>query len=314
MFAEIASIAGPVLGGLLGADGASDAAAAQGAATRDSIAEQRRQFDISRSDLAPYRNLGSAATMRIGQLLGLGGAMNPQRSLDDFAQELRASGRFTRRGSAPAAGAMQGPLGNVLNAVAGGAYTQPEGGALAPGQAYTPDVTDENALMAEAQRLFGAQPTGQQQGPGAEEIMAMDPGYQFRLNEGQKGIDRRIGAMGLRNSGAALKAMTRFGQDYASNEFGNVFNRLSGAAGTGQAATNTGAALGAQNAQTVGGLMSGLGNARGAAAISGANAMGGALNTVGNYFGQQQMLDKILNKGGVNPGGSWMNNYAGGAW
>lgn len=130
----------------------------------------------------------------------------------------------------------------------------------------------------------------------SEEIMAMDPGYQFRLAEGEKAIDRKIGSMGLRNSGAALKATTRFGQDYATGEFGNIYNRLAGVASGGQqTGTNLGA-LGAQSAGRIGDLAVGAGNARGAAAIGSANAWSNALNTIGNWYTQNSMLDKILNK------------------
>ncbi len=52
-----------------------------------------------------------------------------------------------------------------------------------------------------------------------------DPGYQFRLAEGQKALERSAAAKGTATGGAALKAATRYGQDYASNEYGNVYNR-----------------------------------------------------------------------------------------
>lgn len=52
-----------------------------------------------------------------------------------------------------------------------------------------------------------------------------DPGYQFRLSEGNKAIDRAAGARGGRYSGATLKNLQRFSQDLASNEYGNAYNR-----------------------------------------------------------------------------------------
>ena len=291
MWPAIAMAGASLIGGMMGSDAAEDAAAAQSAATDRAIDEQRRQFDLSRGDLAPYRQLGSAATQRIGQLLGLGGAMNPAKTLEQYVSELRTSGRYNIPGQRIEQGTPFDVEGGHMYRFADG--SQGQDASRVVGQ----NTIDEAGLRAEAQRLFAAQPAAGT-GPTPESIMAMDPGYQFRLGEGMKGLDRQVGSMGLRNSGAALKAMQRYGQDYASGEFGNVFNRLSGAAGTGQAATTAGAGLGAQNAQTIGGMMTGLGNARGAAAIGGANAMGGALNTVGNYFGQQGMLNQILNRGG----------------
>lgn len=53
-----------------------------------------------------------------------------------------------------------------------------------------------------------------------------DPGYAFRLSEGQKALDRSAAARGGMISGSALKAAQRFGQDMASQEFGNAYNRF----------------------------------------------------------------------------------------
>lgn len=52
-----------------------------------------------------------------------------------------------------------------------------------------------------------------------------DPGYQFRLREGQKAVNRSAAAGGGLLSGAAAKAMDRYSQDYASNEYQNSYNR-----------------------------------------------------------------------------------------
>lgn len=52
-----------------------------------------------------------------------------------------------------------------------------------------------------------------------------DPGYQFRLREGLKALDRTAAARGGLLSGAQLRGVTRFGQELGSQEFGNAFNR-----------------------------------------------------------------------------------------
>lgn len=54
----------------------------------------------------------------------------------------------------------------------------------------------------------------------------VDPGYAFRLSEGLKAVDRQAAARGGLISGAALKASQRYGQDMASQEFQNAFNRF----------------------------------------------------------------------------------------
>lgn len=52
-----------------------------------------------------------------------------------------------------------------------------------------------------------------------------DPGYQFRLQEGQKAMDRSAAARGNLLSGGQAKALTQYNQGMASQEYGNAFNR-----------------------------------------------------------------------------------------
>ena len=52
-----------------------------------------------------------------------------------------------------------------------------------------------------------------------------DPGYGFRFREGQKAVERQAATRNGLISGAALKASQRFGQDMASQEYQNAFNR-----------------------------------------------------------------------------------------
>ncbi len=52
-----------------------------------------------------------------------------------------------------------------------------------------------------------------------------DPGYAFRMSEGLKALDRQAAARGGLISGAALKASQRYGQDMASQEYQNAYNR-----------------------------------------------------------------------------------------
>ena len=67
--------------------------------------------------------------------------------------------------------------------------------------------------------------------------MTTDPGYAFRRDQGAKALERSAAARGQLFSGATGMALQRYGQDYASNEFQNAFNRLGTIAGQGQDAT-----------------------------------------------------------------------------
>ena len=70
-----------------------------------------------------------------------------------------------------------------------------------------------------------------------------DPGYQFRFSEGQRALGSSYMGKGLGLSGAAAKAMTNYGQDYASGEYSNALNRFATLAnyGSGAVAGQTGA-------------------------------------------------------------------------
>ncbi len=52
-----------------------------------------------------------------------------------------------------------------------------------------------------------------------------DPGYQFRVGEGAKNLDRSAAARGVLNTGGTLKDAINYGQNAASQEYQNVWNR-----------------------------------------------------------------------------------------
>lgn len=133
-----------------------------------------------------------------------------------------------------------------------------------------------------------------------------DPGYDFRQQQGQRGVEASASARGGILSGGALKALTRYNQDFASNEYGAAynrfnndnttrFNRLSSIAGTGQTATSEGIAAGnelvAQGQIGVNNLSAGnqsAANARASSYINTGNTIAGIAGQVGNYFGTRK--------------------------
>lgn len=52
-----------------------------------------------------------------------------------------------------------------------------------------------------------------------------EPGYQFRLQGGSDALERSAAAKGVLRTGGTLKDITEYGQNFASQEYGNVFNR-----------------------------------------------------------------------------------------
>jgi len=167
-----------------------------------------------------------------------------------------------------------------------------------------------NAL-AELQRTAGNVPGAFRFGAGDYQA---DPGYAFRLAEGQKALDRQAAARGGLISGGALKAATRFGQEMGSQEFGNAYNRaLTGyntdvarenqlynrqaaLAGIGQTATNLVGQAGQNYATNVGNLMTSGAAANAAGQVGMANALTGGLGTYLNYTQGNALLNALQNR------------------
>jgi hypothetical protein len=127
-------------------------------------------------------------------------------------------------------------------------------------------------------------------------MSAMDPSYSFRFQEGLKALDRQAAARGGLISGGALKAAQRYGQDVASTEFGNAYNRIASLANVGQTATNNiGNAAGAFGANAGNNMMA-AGNARASGYVGGANALTGGLNQYLNYTQGNNMLAALQNR------------------
>lgn len=134
--------------------------------------------------------------------------------------------------------------------------------------------------------------------------LTSEPGYQFGLAEGEKGIDRAAAAGSGRYSGATLKALTRFNEEYAGTKYDAAFARdaatknqtynfLTGASGTGANAAAQTAGIGANSAATQAGLLTDAGNARAAGAVGGANAITGAISTGLNYYQGNSYIDAL---------------------
>jgi hypothetical protein len=105
-----------------------------------------------------------------------------------------------------------------------------------------------------------------------------DPGYGFRMKEGLKAVDAQAAARGGLISGAALKASQRFGQDMASQEYQNAFNRYQTSR---QATLAPYQQLQGAGMQAAGGLS----NAAGGYGTNALGAYGGYGTAAGNAYG-----------------------------
>lgn len=129
-----------------------------------------------------------------------------------------------------------------------------------------------------------------------------DPSYQFRLQQGQDSIQSGAAAQGGLLSGATQKALLNYGQDAASQEFGNAYNRfnadqtnqynrLSNLVGLGQNAAAQQGNAGMQTAQAVASNTMAGANAQAAGTIAAGNrtannfsSLLGAAGTIGGLF------------------------------
>jgi hypothetical protein len=135
------------------------------------------------------------------------------------------------------------------------------------------------------------------------EAFEASPGYQFRLDEGMKAIERAASARGLRLSGSALKDAARFGQGTAADEFGAFYGRtmndygreygeamdsrnlLSSLAGMGQQATQAQIGAGNQYAAGTSANLTNQGNALAQGYQGQASAITSGINNLSNIYG-----------------------------
>jgi hypothetical protein len=133
-----------------------------------------------------------------------------------------------------------------------------------------------------------------------------DPGYAFRLSEGQKALDRQAAARGGLISGGALKAAQRYGQEMGSQEYTNAFNRyqterqarlgpLQSLAGVGQSSVGQLGQAGQAMATGVGEAGAQAAQARASGYMGGVNALSQGLGQYINY-GQGQDRNALLSR------------------
>lgn len=221
------------------------AAAQAGQAGADmATAEQRRQYDLSRADNAPWLQAGQGALSQLSQLYGLNrpaaatavAAPAPQPGQGGYSPSSASAQRILSQGvsaSSPIfrqmmdmidAGQLQGdPVGNV-----GGGQV---------GQAQQVQVA-----------------AGPAQAAGQFDSFWQSPDYQFRQNEQARALTARNAALGIQDSGAAQRSALQLSGNLASAEYSNYANRLAALAGVGQTAAAQNQNLGQNFAGAVGGI------------------------------------------------------------
>jgi hypothetical protein len=306
------SVGGSIVGGLMGSDAAEDAADAQTAASAEAIAELRKIGERTRSDTAPYRGLGESSVSRLSYLLGLtdlsGGAQYDKKygELVDTSSGVPKpvaslySSDPAYRQAWDAAMAMHRGAG--YNKGGGGNYTADSDTGWIdtvirerlPGRDSFQDMEADSSYGSLLSKFSLAD---------LNSDVVYNKGLQFGLDEGMKALDRRQLALGGFDSGAAIKAATKFANDYGETKAAGAqarfmgdkaftLNSLLGTTNVGQRAVETDANTGMQMATAIGGAQMGAGNARAAGIVGGANAWSNALTGAGNAWNTYQQNEQ----------------------
>jgi hypothetical protein len=136
-----------------------------------------------------------------------------------------------------------------------------------------------------------------------------DPGYQFRMDEGQKAIERSAAARGGVLGGGTMKAIANYGQNLASSEFQNAYNRytndrntrynrLSNLAGLGQTANAQLGAAGANYVNNAASIANSAGNAGAAQSIATGNAINQGIGSLANAYTNYQTMNRLFPESG----------------
>jgi hypothetical protein len=153
----------------------------------------------------------------------------------------------------------------------------------------------------------------------------MDPGYEFRRQQGEQALQRSIaaGLGGASRGGGALKSMADYSQGLASQEYGNAYNRfMANRAQAVQGLQNL-SGVGAGAAGTVSQLAGSMGNALAGnrfnvgsnlanmATTTGGNIAQGAFNTGANLGQAASTTGANLGNLASNAGGTVSGAYTG---
>lgn len=241
-----------LVGGLFGGGSKAPERAAKDAAARAQFAQDQARRQAQEA-LLPYQESGRGATRKLSELLGTADPVGyaPRPKLQDFEDQLRDehfrwAGKDYQRNSNIAGQTVIAKKRYdeaLKNWEIGKAKFQEENpeskgsGDLLKQFTYD-DFKGDNSSIKSFNDLFkefsyedfakgnpDVKSYNDLLKDFSNEDFVKDPGYTFRMMEGEKGINRNLLARGGFDSGAALKELNRYNQDFASNEFGNAFNR-----------------------------------------------------------------------------------------
>ncbi|QIM51626.1 hypothetical protein [Hydrogenophaga crocea] len=296
---------GAVLGSVLGGMGSSSAAKKQQRAAEAATAAQRDALTRQEQLQEPFRDAGVMANNKLLSLLGL-------RSEADSAAMSQAFDRIYRE--------ERNIADQAHRAQYGFGFDDAPSWAKSDLQTWDQQIRDEAKKRAQTAVGSGTGGAGDSEFGSLMRDFSMadfeaDPGYQFRMDEGMRGVEGGAAARGGLLSGAALKAIQKYGQGLASQEYGNAYNRyttnqtnkynkLAGLVSSGQGATNQLTNANAQFGQQQANNLIGAGNAQASGIMGMTNALVGGMNQGINAYQQNQLMNLIRQPSSSGWGGS----------
>jgi len=147
------------------------------------------------------------------------------------------------------------------------------------------------AALGKLAGMYGVTPSGTTPGSTTGAATAGDyggfttsPGYQFRVDEAMKAIERSAAARGRLRSGATMDALQRRVQGEASSEYERFADRLAQMAGIGKSAADSTAAAGNNYANNQTQTNLAAGNARASAYANTGNAINSGIQNMASMY------------------------------
>lgn len=299
-FGVTAAAVGSIGGALISSKGAGKAAQAGQDAAAQQQAMQWGLYQQQRQDQYPYRYAGTNALNALAMRLGIG-SYNPNSlataNLIDLSSGVPQANQDLYNTN-PAYRAAWDKLATQHYQQYGRAYDQSSSVSMineALRGALAPEIASEQSAQAQQNADNASNPLyGSLLRNFTADDFKTDPGYDFRIQQGQKQIEGSAAARGGLLSGAAAKALTKYNQDFASNEYSNaynrfnndqntIFNRLAGIANVGQTATNAVQSAGNNYGSGASQAIQYGGAARASGYANQANALAGGLGSLTGY-------------------------------
>lgn len=298
--------AAAVVGSAISSDSAKSSARKQAKALEGSAdvasSEQRRQFDVTQANLAPFQSAGEAALNQQRILLGLGS------QIDETQAQQAASDRFDLQNQIDLISTEEFQPGSTAMARRGDNARRESFEADKAARIQDLELQLANtSSVSQVQREAGGLTAAEQQQQ-AFDALDQSPGQQFLRDRAQKNLLRNTSAIGGLGGGNVRSALVQQGVGFAQQDLQNQFGRLGQLAGQGQAAVTNLGQFGQQTAQNIGNLALSAGQARATGLQQQNQANQQFISGVGTALGQSGIFNQ--NQSNQNLGASNIDPFA----